>query len=166
MARPPEMKHFYEGWEAQHRCIIETLRPLTPEQMQVRPSPEEWAIWMLASNMAGGRLYWLCFMLGQPNHAASDLFNDSGWEDTPDNPRTADEVVDALERTGEVVRACLDRWTLADLNVEVTRNNFWGQPTTISPASVMWRLMRHEAHHGSEIALILRMHGLPTQIAG
>ena len=64
------------------------------------------------------------------------------------------------------IQACLDRWSLADLNVEVTKNNFWGQPTTISPAWVINRIMSHEAHHGSEIALILRVHGLPTLIAG
>jgi uncharacterized damage-inducible protein DinB len=157
------MKAFYDGFEAQHQRIIETLRPLTPEQMQLRPSPEEWAIWMLASNMCGGRLYWLCFMLHEDDRGIGPEW--SGWEDTPDQPRTAGELVAAFEKTWEVVQACLDRWTLADLNVEVTRNNWWGQPVTISPAWVLWRLMSHEAHHGSEIALILRMHNLPTQIA-
>jgi hypothetical protein len=28
----------------------------------------------------------------------------------------------------------------------------------------MCRLLAHEVHHGSEISLILRVHGLPTQI--
>lgn len=159
------MKAFYDGWAEQHRRIVETLRPLTPEQVQFRPSPDEWAIWMLASNMAGGRLYWLCFMLGEDSLGIS-MEDWSGWEDTPDNPRTAAELVEAFERTWAIAEHCLDRWTLSDLNVEVTKNNWWGQPVTISPAWVLWRIMSHEAHHGSEIALILRMHNLPTQIAG
>jgi hypothetical protein len=29
---------------------------------------------------------------------------------------------------------------------------------------VLWRLMAHEVDHGSEISLILRVHGLPTSI--
>jgi len=163
MARPPELKAFSDGWTEQHRRIVETLRPLTPEQVQLRAAPNEWAIWQLAANMFGGRLYWLCFMLGEEDSGglASEF---SGWEDTPGKPRTADELVTGFEKTWEVVQACLDKWTLADLNVEVTRNNWWGQPTTISPAWVMWRLMSHEAHHGSEISLILRVHGLPTQV--
>jgi len=90
----------------------------------------------------------------------------TGWEDDPDHPRTANELVEAFEKTWSVVQACLDRWSLADLSHEVTRNNFWGQPTTFSPAWVVNRLITHEAHHGSEIALILRVHGLPTLIAG
>jgi uncharacterized damage-inducible protein DinB len=158
------MKAFYDGWAEQHRRIVETLRPLTAEQVQLRPSPSEWAIWMLAANMVGGRMYWLCFMLQEDDQGVGPEW--TGWEDDPDHPRTAEELVAAFEKSGSVVEACLDKWTLSDLNVEVTRNNFWGQPVTISPAWVLWRLMSHEAHHGSEIALILRMHGLPTQIAG
>jgi uncharacterized damage-inducible protein DinB len=132
--------------------------------MRLRASAGEWPIWMLASNMVGGRMYWLCFMLREDNRGIGPEW--TGWEDDPEHPRTADELVQAFEKTREVVEACLDRWSLADLNIEVTRNNWWGQPTTISPAWVLWRLMSHEAHHGSEIALILRMHGLPTVIAG
>jgi uncharacterized damage-inducible protein DinB len=164
MARPAEMQAFYEGWAEQHRRIVETLRPLTPEQVQLRASPTEWAVWQLASNMAGGRLYWLCFMLHEDDLGAGELFKDGGWEDTPDKPRDAADLVRAFEKTWDVVQACLDRWSLADLNAEVTRPNFWGQNVTISPAWVMWRLMSHEAHHGSEISLILRVHGLPTLI--
>jgi uncharacterized damage-inducible protein DinB len=159
------MKAFYDGWAEQHRRIVETLRPLTHEQVQLRPSPGEWAIWMLGANMAGGRLYWLCFMLGEDNLGVS-MQEWAGWEDNPDAPRDAAALVEAFEKTWAVAERCLDRWTLADLNREVTRNNWWGQPVTISPAWVLWRLMSHEAHHGSEIALILRMHGLPTAIAG
>jgi hypothetical protein len=36
---------------------------------------------------------------------------------------------------------------------------------TITPSWVIHRLIVHEAHHGSEIALILRVHGLPTAIS-
>lgn len=177
MPRPAEMKAFYDGWQAQQQRIIQTLQPLTPDQMQLRASPGEWAIWMLASNMAGGRLYWLCRMLGEDDRGLTRLFRVdhvtvpdlplewAGWEDNEDRPRTADELVDAFLQTWSVVEECLDRWSLSDLNVEVTRDNWRGQPTTISPAWVMWRLMSHEAHHGSEIALILRMNGLPTAIA-
>jgi uncharacterized damage-inducible protein DinB len=163
MVRPPEMKAFYDGFADQHRRIVETIRPLTPEQMQLRVG-DEWAIWQLAGNMAGGRMYWLCFMLGEDNQGVGPEW--TGWEDTPDQPRTADELVQAFEKTWAVAQACIERWSLADLNVEVTKNNFWGKPVTISPAWVLNRLMSHEAHHGSEIALILRVHGLPTLIAG
>ncbi|MFN8619013.1 MAG: DinB family protein [Dehalococcoidia bacterium] len=160
MARPEELKAFYDGFADQHGKIVETLRPLTPEQMQLRAAPAEWAIWQLASNMVGGRMYWLCFMLGEDDQGIGPEW--TGWEDTPEHSRTSAELIEALEKTWAVVEACFDRWTLADLNVEITKDNFWGQPVTISPAWVLQRVMAHEVHHGSEISLILRVHGLPT----
>jgi uncharacterized damage-inducible protein DinB len=164
MNRPAELKPFYDGWADQQRKLIETLRPLTPEQVQLRPAPGEWAIWQLASNMIGGRLYWLCFMLGQDDRGVLSKGID-GWEDNPDHPRSAEEVIGALQLTWGVVDACLDRWNRDDLSVEVTKKDFWGRLVTITPGWVLWRLMSHEVHHGSEIALICRVHGLPTAIS-
>ena len=164
MSRPPELKAFYDGWAKHQELLIESLRPLTLEQMQLRPAPGEWPIWMLASNMCGGRLYWLCFMLGEDDLGLSADW--TGWEDDEGHPRSADELIEALRKTWGVVEAWMDRWSLADLNIETTKNNFWGQPTVVSPGWVLWRLMSHEVHHSSEIALILRVHGLPTAIAG
>jgi uncharacterized damage-inducible protein DinB len=174
MPRPPELKGFYEGWAEQQAKLLDSIRPLTMEQIQLRAAPGEWAIWQLASNMAGGRLYWLCHMLGEDDSGLSQMFRVdhttvpdlplewAGWEDNEDRPRSADELVDAFQKTWEVVKACLDRWSLQDLNVEVKGENAWGRIVTITPGAVIWRLMSHEVHHGSEISLILRVHGLPT----
>ncbi|MEX0782420.1 MAG: DinB family protein [Dehalococcoidia bacterium] len=176
MPRPPSLEAFYDGWADQQAKLLASIRPLTPEQMQLRAAPGEWAIWMLASNMAGTRLYWLCRMLGEDDGGLRSMFKVdhvtvpdlpiewAGWEDNEDRPRTADELVVAFERTWGVVQSCLDRWTLDDLTVEVTNTDAWGRTITITPAWVVQRLMAHEVHHGSEISLILRVHGLPTAI--
>jgi uncharacterized damage-inducible protein DinB len=164
MTRPPELAPFYEGWAGQQQKLLNSIRPLTPEQMQLRAAPGEWAIWQLASNMAGGRLYWLCAMLGEDDRGTLPLFAGGGWEDAPHHPRTADDLVDALEKTWTVAEACLDRWSLDDLDADVTTKDFWGKMVTITPGWVLWRLMSHEMHHGSEISLILRVHGLPTHM--
>ena len=174
MPRPPELKGFYDGWAAQQANLLESLRPLTLEQVQLRAAPGEWAIWQLASNMAGGRLYWLCYMLGEDDRGLSQMFRVdhatvpgiklewAGWEDNEDRPRSAVELEDAFQKTWQVVEGCLDRWSLDHLTVEVTAKNAWGQMVTITPGEVLWRIMSHEVHHGSEISLILRVHGLPT----
>ena len=176
MARPAALGALYDGWLDQQRRLLESIGPLTPGQMQLRPAPGEWAIWQLASNMAGGRLYWLCRMLGEDDRGLSQMFRVdhatvpgidlewAGWEDNEDRPRTADELVDAFEKTWGVVEGCLDRWTLDDLTREVTAEDAWGKMRTITPAEVLWRVMSHEVHHGSEISLTLRVHGLPTAI--
>jgi uncharacterized damage-inducible protein DinB len=176
MARPVEMRAFYEGWEAQQRMLLDSIRPLTPEQMQLRAAPGQWAIWQLGANMAGGRLYWLCYMLGEDDQGLSRMFRVdhatvpgidlqwAGWEDNEEQPRRAAEIEDAFLKTWGVVEACLGRWSLDDLRRQVTKKDAWGELRTITPAEVIWRLMAHEVHHGSEISLILRVHGLPTQL--
>ena len=174
MAKAAEFKAFYDGWADQQQKLLDSLRPLTPEQMQLRAAPAEWAIWQLASNMAGGRLYWLCHMLGQDDPGLSQMFKVehttvpglslewAGWEDDEDHPRGAEELVDAFQKTWAVAEACMDRWTFDDLNVAVTTKDAWGRERTVTPGEALWRLMAHEVHHGSEISLILRIHGLPT----
>lgn len=174
--RAVEMKAFYDGWANQQELLIESIRPLSFEQMQLRAAPGEWAIWQLASNMAGGRLYWLCHMLGENDRGLRHMFRVehttvpdlplewAGWEDNADQPRSADELIDAFQKTWGVIDASLEHWTMADLNVETTNIDAYGREVSISPAWVLWRVMAHEVHHGSEISLILRVHGLATAI--
>jgi uncharacterized damage-inducible protein DinB len=176
MSRPAVLKPFYDGWAEQQQRLLESVRPLTLEQMQLRPAPGEWAIWQLASNMAGGRLYWFCQLLGEDDQGLSAMFKVdhatvpgvspewAGWEDNEDRPRSAEEIADAFLKTWGVIEGCLDRWSLDDLTVEVTGTDAWGTSRTITRGWVIWHLMAHEVHHGAEIALILRVHGLPTAI--
>jgi uncharacterized damage-inducible protein DinB len=176
MAWPPELKAFYDGLADQQAKLLKSIRPLTLEQMQLRAAPGEWAIWQLCSNMAGGRLYWLCRMLGEDDRGLSEMFRVdhatvpgidlqwAGWEDNEDRPRAAEEIVDAFEKTWAVIERCLDRWSGEDLTREVTNADAWGRSITITPAWVIARLFAHEVHHGAEVSLILRVHGLQTAI--
>jgi uncharacterized damage-inducible protein DinB len=175
-SHPSVLKPFYAGWARQQQSLLDSIRPLSLAQMQLRPAPGQWAIWQLCGNMAGGRLYWFCRMLGEDDRGVSQIFKVdhvtvpgvslewAGWEDNEDQPRSADEVINAFEKTWEVVEGCLERWTLEDLTREVTAKDAWGQEQTITPAWAISRVIAHEVHHGSEVSLILRVHGLPTQL--
>lgn len=123
--------------------------------------------------MAGGRAYWIYDILGEGEAAVRDLFRvaattvpdlplaDAGWEDDEDHPRSAAELVDAFERTRRMIDDCLRRWTADDLEVEFSRRR-GGRTETFTRGWVIWHLIEHELQHGTEIALILRTHGLPT----
>jgi len=164
---------FYAGWAEYQRRLLDVIRPLTDEQVQLRPSPEHYAIWQLASNMAGGRAYWFHDILGEGDAAVREMFRvrsttvpglplqDAGWEDDTDHPRSAAALVDAFGRTWAMVDDCLRRWGDEDLRVEFTRR-YGGRTQTVSRGWVIWHVLEHELQHGSEIALILRSHGLPT----
>lgn len=141
--------------------------------MRLRPGHGGWAIWQLASNMAGGRAHWFHDVLGEGDPAIRGMFRvasttvpglpleDAGWEDDEDHPRSAAELVVAFERTWRVIADCLGRWTEQDLLVEFTRHRP-GRVQTVTRAWVIWHVIEHELQHGAEIALILRANALPS----
>jgi uncharacterized damage-inducible protein DinB len=169
---PPGLTDTYAGWARDHQELLDVLRPLPDAQLALRPSPEHWAIWQLASNMAGGRAYWFHDVLGEGPDEVRDLFrvasttvpglalSDAGWEDDETQPRTAAELVDGLEKTWELVSECLGRWTAEDLEVVLPAKA--GAHPTVKRGWVVWHLIEHELRHGTEIAVILRSNGLPT----
>jgi uncharacterized damage-inducible protein DinB len=168
----PLRQAILEGWRLHNRRLTEVIAPLSDAQVALRPSPEHWAIWQLASNIAGGRVYWVHDILGEGDRQLRDMFRvaqttvpglpltDAGWEDDENQPRTANELTDALTRTWQLVEDCIGRWSAEDLGVEFTRDR--GQVRRFTRAWVIWHMIEHDLEHGSEIALILRANGLPT----
>ena len=164
------LQSFYAGWENHQRLLLAALRDLQPEQLALRPAAHEWAIWQIASHMAGGRAYWFHDVLGEGDEAVRNMFRvesttvpdlplaDAGWEDDDTRPRTASEIVDAFEQTWTMIDGCLRRWTPDDLAIGFSRSGYEGTSTR---AWVIWHLMEHEGHHGGAISLILGSNGLP-----
>ncbi|HYI23063.1 MAG TPA: DinB family protein [Candidatus Limnocylindrales bacterium] len=171
---PPGLVDTYAGWARHQRELIELLGGLTDAQLALRPAsePQHWAIWQLASNMVGGRAYWFHSVLGEGQPAIRDMFRvtqttvpdlrltDAGWEDDENHPRGSAELVHAFETTWQLVQDCLGRWTAEDLEEVVAAKA--GAYPTVKRGWVVWHLIEHELQHGTEIALILRQHGLPT----
>jgi uncharacterized damage-inducible protein DinB len=169
----PVLKPIYEGWTRHHALVIDAISGLTPEQLALRTAPHQWAIWQLAAHVAGSRAFWFQDVLGEGDAATRDLFRvdrttvpglslaDAGWEDVEDHPRTAEELVDGLERTWAIVDDCLRRWTAEDLDVSMVRPSTIGRPSRTYPrGSIVWHVLEHDIHHGGEISQILGSNGL------
>ena len=166
---PPGLAAFYDGWARHQSELIRVLGPLNPEQLALRPTKDMWAIWQLASNMCGGRAYWLHDVLGEGSDDVRDMFrvphttvpglslSDAGWEDDEDHPRTAADLVRGLQATWTLVLQCLGRWSAGDLEVKLETKR-----GTLTRGWVIWHMIEHELQHGTEIAVILRENGLPT----
>ena len=170
MSAPPVLEPFYEGWATHQRRLLAAIADLDPEQLALRPAPDQMAIWQLASHMAGSRAYWFHDVLGEGDPAIRDMFRvasttvpdlpleNAGWEDDETHPRTATEIVDAFHLTWGMVADCLDRWTADDITARIPQR---GADRTTTRGWVIWHLMEHEAHHGGAISLILGTNGLP-----
>lgn len=172
-SRPASLAAFYDGWANHEERLLEVIRPLTAEQLQLRQAPDHWAVWQLASNMVGGRAYWFCHILLEGDSEVREMFRaasttvpdlplaDAGWEDDETHPRSASELADAFAATRRMVEDCLERWTEEDLLKEFSRKR-GEKSVTFTRSWVIWHLMEHELQHGTEIAIILRSHGLRT----
>jgi hypothetical protein len=105
---------FYEGWKIYNERIVEVVRDLSAEELQVRPAPDRWPIWATVGHAAGVRVYWLCGVFGEPGAETTpfpDPLSGIGWEDDLDTPRTAAELTGALESSWRIIAGCLQRWT-------------------------------------------------------
>jgi uncharacterized damage-inducible protein DinB len=174
-ALPAAMRVIYNGWVQYQANLADMLRGLSDEQLGLRPASGDWAVWQIASHMAGARMYWFHVNLGQGDPALAGMFKvqhttvpglpleHAGWEDDEDHPRSAGEIVDALERTWRVIEDCLERWTPRDLELEFIQQPAEPGDVPLSRAWVIWHLIEHEVHHGGQISLILGSNGIPVQ---
>jgi len=153
---------FFDGWETYNQRIVEVIRTLSAEELAVRPVPDRWPVWATVGHTASMRVYWLCSMFQEPG-ADSTPFTDPsgiGWEDDLETPRTAAELVEALDTTWKIVAGCLERWTLDQLFEEF--EPLRGTRTQVhTRQAVLVRLFSHDAYHCGELSQTLGIHGLP-----
>lgn len=156
------IRRFYPDWEQYNRRIVEVVREMTTEQLVIRPAPERWPIWATVGHNAGARVYWLCTVFGEPGAEQTpfaDAASGIGWEDDLDHPRGAAELVWAMESTWQIVASVLDRWTPASLAESVARDSA-GRKSVHTRASILNRLITHDAYHAGELSQTLGIHNL------
>lgn len=160
-ARPASS--IYPDWPRYAARLPEVIGGLDQEALALRSGPDALPIWGIAAHLAGSRVYWLCGIFGEPGDERTPFAGlpELGWEDEPDHPRSAEELVTALETTWTVIVDVLERWTLDTLDVTAERH-FRGRVQHHSRASVLNRLFAHDAFHAGEISLLLGARGLPS----
>ncbi len=150
----------FGSWDRYQRAFVDGLRRRTADELAVRIGEDAGPVWAIAAHVAGARVFWLSGVFGEPGADAtpfSDPFG-AGWEDDLTTPRTADELVWALESSWSVIEGCLDRWTPAMLSGTATRATSAG-PQVHTRESVLVRLLTHDAFHAGEISLALGSRG-------
>jgi uncharacterized damage-inducible protein DinB len=153
---PTTLAPFYEGWGNFQRLLVETVRPLTDEQLMLRASESLRPAWVLAAHIVGARGVWWHEGLGEPG--PWDPVEDR-WE-RPGAPfRNASELVKGLEQSWRLIEGSLQRWTPGTLTDTFTRERY-GQTRTFTRQWVIWHVLEHDLVHGGELFLTLGMHGI------
>lgn len=150
----------YEGWLKVQTRLVSRLPRLSPEELALKGSDESWPVWAIVSHIAGARVYWLCMQFKEPGIQTTPFRNPTdGWEDHLDVPRSADELLFAIESSGRIVESCLERWTPESLDESITREVAGGVQHH-TRASVLTRIVMHDSFHCGEISQLLGARGL------
>ena len=157
------IRRFYDRWPQYNQRISDAVAGLSEEELAIRAGPADWPIWAIVGHNAGARAYWLCGVLGEPG-ADRTPFGDplpvEGWEDDLDHPRSAHELVWAMGSTSAVIEHVLDTWTPEMLDDEVERV-YAERRQVHRRASILQRLLTHDAWHAAQISDTLAANGLP-----
>lgn len=155
------IRRFYDRWPQYDRRLVETVAPLSDEQLALRPGPDRWPIWATLAHLAEMRLYWLCDILDEPGAERTPWAGlpEDGWEDDLDHPRSAAELVEGLTTTFAIVDHVLDTWTVERLDeqVERRRGDVLQRHTR---GSIIQRMFTHDAFHIGEVSQTLGANGI------
>jgi uncharacterized damage-inducible protein DinB len=156
MTTPPStFLVFSQGWKDYQALLIKAITPLSADQLALRSTSHLRSIGESVLHIIGARARWCSLDMHEGGEVMAS-FND--W-DRPGMPtRSAAELVNALERTWQLMQEAIARWTPAEW--EHILGGTPDEPETFSRSWVIWHLIEHDLHHGGEVSLALGMHGL------
>ena len=147
----------YENWRGYNEKLRNCVAPLTSEQLMWQPAPRMWPLGQILQHIISVRAGWFSGTL-QDDDAGMNAYMEWGQRDSPG--RSAAELVRGLEETWAFIESRLQRWTPADC-AQTFPDEWDGQTIEVSRSWVIYHVLEHDLHHGSEVSLILGMNGLP-----
>jgi uncharacterized damage-inducible protein DinB len=183
---------FYAGWGRYTQRLVAAIAPLTDEQLALRKTPQDWSIGMYATHIVANRAWWFHARMGEGSDdlTSLELWALGVCEAGVDPCHPAAELVAGLEKTWQMIEATLARRTPADLEqvfapfseADRVRHAKLVEPALqpyaqmwldsarldqeVRPAyscqQIIWGVLEHDIHHGSEISTMLGVHGLPV----
>jgi uncharacterized damage-inducible protein DinB len=183
---------FYAGWGTYNQRLIAAIAPLTQAQLALRTTPQHWSIGMYVTHIVANRAWWFHARMGEGGDdlTSLELWALGVCEAGMDPGHTAAELVAGLEKTWQMIEEALARLTPADLEqvfaplteAERVRHAKQVEPALqpyaqmwldaarlagdVGPShsrrSIIWGILEHDIHHGSEISTTLGVHGLPV----
>ena len=146
----------YENWRGYNRKLQKCIAPLTNEHLLLQPAPSMWPLGQIVQHIISVRAGWFSGTLQDADEVMKGYML-WGQRDSPD--RSAVELVRGLDETWTFIESRLQRWTPADC-AKTFPDEWDGQTNEVSRSWVIYHVMEHDLHHGSEVSLILGMNGL------
>ena len=183
---------FYSGWGTYNDRLIAAIAPLTHEQLALRTTPAHWSIGMYVTHLVGNRAWWFHARMGEGSADMTplELWGLGVAEADVDPGHPAAVLVSGLESTWRMIEGTLRRLTPDDLDerfAPLTEADRIHHASLVEPALqpyaqrwldasrqvdepppprsrqwIIWGVLEHDIHHGSEISTTLGVHGLPV----
>src|SRR5262250_437855 len=113
--QPLPLITFYQGWETYQQSLVETIAPLSSEQLAFPAASHQWTIGMLAQHMVANRVWWFQLWMGEGSPELAPIMRWDPGEGVEPPALEAAELVAGLESTWGMIAQALGRWTPADL---------------------------------------------------
>ena len=146
----------YENWRGYHEKLRDCIAPLTHEQLALQPAARMWPLGQMVQHIISVRAGWFSGTLQEDDEAMNAYME---WGQRESSARSAVELVRGLDETWAFIEGRLQRWTPADC-ARTFPDEWDGQTYEVSRSWVIYHVMEHDLHHGSEVSLILGMNGL------
>jgi uncharacterized damage-inducible protein DinB len=156
----------YQGWDGFQRNLVKAIAPLSREQLALPAAPTHWPIGMLVQHIINDRLWWFDLWMGEACPEEASFMH---WEEEEkgDSIHSADELVAGLEATWGMIERALAQWTVADLDdvfeppesLTAAERAIFGSSTR---QEIIFHVLRHDIHHGGELAVGMGQYHLPT----
>jgi uncharacterized damage-inducible protein DinB len=162
----PLATYYQPGWEHYQQALVQTITPLSSEQLAFSPGPQQRSIGELLDHMIGARFNWFYLWMGEGDPTLD-------WNEDEDNEEPtvykAASLVAMFEKSWHVISSALDRWTSTDLEqvfFPPASHQAWLRDHVLEEAPPhtrqwsVWHVVEHEIHHGGELSLALGTYGV------
>jgi len=146
----------YENWGRYNRKLRDCVLPLTMEDLSLQPAPGMWPLGQILQHVVSVRAGWFSGTL-QDDDGAMRQYMEWGRRDSPE--RSPAELARALEETWAFIESRLQRWTPEDC-AKTFPDEQDGKIYEVTRSWVIYHVLEHDLHHGSEVSLILGKNGL------
>ena len=112
MTREPlTIRPAYSMWPVYNRRLHDIVAASTEERLDTTTGSRQFPMWALVGHTARKRVFWLCDFAGVPGADTTrltDAGNDCPEDDDLESRLDAEELVEALDSSFQIVENCLD----------------------------------------------------------